>query len=64
MRQGQVGGTGCHSADGTGAMPGVADLSGPGGNPALTDDDLRATLDHLRRLTGVRHDGQAGSATP
>jgi len=27
-----------------------------GGNPALTDADLRATLGHLRRLTGVRSD--------
>jgi cytochrome c5 len=25
-----------------------------GGNPALTDADLQATLDYLHRLTGVR----------
>jgi cytochrome c5 len=25
-----------------------------GGNPALTDDDLRSALDYLRGLTGVR----------
>ena len=25
-----------------------------GGNPALTDGDLRATLGHLRRRTGAR----------
>jgi len=25
-----------------------------GGNALLTDDDLRATLGHLRRVTGIR----------
>ena len=37
--------------------PGVPLAMPPrGGNPALTDADLRATLDYLRRLTGVRSD--------
>ena len=35
--------------------PGVPLAMPPrGGNPALADDDLRATLDYLRRITGVR----------
>jgi len=35
--------------------PGVPLAMPPrGGNPALTYDDLRATLDYLRRITGVR----------
>ncbi len=35
--------------------PGAALAMPPkGGYPALTEDDLRATLDYLRRITGIR----------
>lgn len=74
----------CHGADGTGAMPGVSDLTaadGPlsksddvlfrslvtginsrgssiampprGGNPKLTDDDLRVVVQYLRSAFGA-----------
>lgn len=75
----------CHGADGSGAMPGVSDLTDPagvlaktdavllrslidgvqrpgaplamppkGGNPALTQSDLRAVLTFLRREFDAR----------
>jgi cytochrome c5 len=35
--------------------PGAALAMPPrGGNPVLTENDLRATLDYLRRITGIR----------